>query len=188
MSPRLRVRLAFVAIALLLTLSLVALSAKTNRDRPVHVHAAQTTTTTVLSDQAVPPLGPQFGQLVAAYRIERPKPKPARTPRRAAGSVIHGMRCGDDLPPCYVMFRESRGNPTAVNPTGCGGRTCGGKWQFDPVTFSPDCTVSRWNGHGEPCALYQGYRFAQDAPVDVQDQRAREVWDDGDGCSHWGVC
>lgn len=80
--------------------------------------------------------------------------------------------CGGDLPPCYVAERESHGDYSAVNPTGCGGRTCGGKWQFDPWT---------WNNYG-------GYQFAQDAPPEVQDAKARELWEGGNGCSHWAAC
>lgn len=82
-----------------------------------------------------------------------------------------GDRCGGDLPPCYVKQRESGGDYGAVNPTGCGGYTCGGAWQFDPRT---------WAGYG-------GYQYAQDAPPDVQDAKARELWANGAGASHWGV-
>ena len=84
------------------------------------------------------------------------------------------------------MLLESGGDPTAVNWTGCGGRGCYGKWQFDPVTFIPGCTVSKWNAG--TCGTYQGYQFANEAPEDVQDARAREIYDNGRGCSHWNVC
>lgn len=80
--------------------------------------------------------------------------------------------CGGDLPPCWVKKKESGGSYTAYNPTGCGGRSCGGAWQFDPRT---------WNGYG-------GYQFAQDAPPEVQDAKARELWANGAGCSHWAAC
>lgn len=89
----------------------------------------------------------------------------------ASASAPPGLEpCGGDLPPCWVKARESGGDYRAVNPTGCGGRTCGGAWQFDPRT---------WNGYG-------GYTFAQDAPPEVQDAKAREVWAGGAGCRHWG--
>lgn len=80
--------------------------------------------------------------------------------------------CGGDLPPCYVKQRESGGDYRAVNPGGCSGRSCGGAWQFDPNT---------WNGYG-------GYQFAQDAPPEVQDAKARELWNGGAGCGHWAAC
>lgn len=80
--------------------------------------------------------------------------------------------CGGDYPPCWVAERESHGDYTAVNPTGCDGRTCGGKWQFDPLT---------WGGFG-------GYEFAQDAPPQLQDEKAKELWNGGKGCGHWAAC
>lgn len=80
--------------------------------------------------------------------------------------------CGGDLPPCYVKARELGGDYGAVNPTGCSGRSCGGAWQFDPVT---------WAGYG-------GYASAELAPAAVQDARAREVWAGGAGCGAWSAC
>ncbi len=80
--------------------------------------------------------------------------------------------CGGDLPPCGIAHLESGGNYSALNPTGCNGQSCGGKWQFAPST---------WNNYG-------GYRFAQDAPPELQDQKAREIWDEGRGCQHWDAC
>ena len=84
-----------------------------------------------------------------------PKPPPPST---------HGA-CGGDLPPCYVMMRESGGSLTARNPTS----SASGKWQF---------LDSTWAGFG-------GYARAYLAPESVQDARARQVWDHGRGCSAW---
>jgi Transglycosylase-like domain len=77
-------------------------------------------------------------------------------------------RCGGNLPPCYVMNRESGGSLTAQNPTS----TASGKWQF---------LDSTWNNYG-------GYSSASDAPENVQDAKAAEVWAGGAGCSHWSAC
>lgn len=79
----------------------------------------------------------------------------------------HGL-CGGDLPPCYVMWRESRGDITAQNPIS----TASGKWQF---------LDSTWAGYG-------GYAKARYAPEKVQDDKARLLWDHGRGCSHWLAC
>lgn len=99
--------------------------------------------------------------------------------------TINGYPCGGtDLPRCSTFRRESGGNPTAYNPTGCGGRSCGGIAQFDPVTFIPGCTVKLWNAG--KCGTYQGYRYAHEAPVDVQYARIREIYAGGAGCFHWG--
>lgn len=100
----------------------------------------------------------------AARRAERARR--ARTVRSAAASASTpaGGRCGGDLPPCWVMMRESRGDPNAYNPTGCSGRGCYGKWQCDPRTCDGTGTEAE------------------------QDAEARRVWDNGRGCSHWNAC
>ena len=86
---------------------------------------------------------------------------------RAHQAYPHGL-CGGDLPPCYVMWRESRGDITAQNPHS----TASGKWQF---------LDSTWAGYG-------GYAKARYAPEKVQDDKARLLWAGGRGCSHWSAC
>lgn len=104
-------------------------------------------------------LGDHFDELVAAYRKPAPRARTAPRPTSA-----HGHPCGGDLPPCWVMMRESGGNIHAYNPTGCGGRGCRGKWQCDPRTCS---------GTGSE---------------EQQDAEARALWRNGAGCSHWQAC
>lgn len=72
--------------------------------------------------------------------------------------------CGGNLPPCWVMMRESGGNIHAYNPTGCGGEGCNGKWQCDPRSC---------NGTGSEAE---------------QDASAAALWDGGRGCSNWNAC
>lgn len=86
--------------------------------------------------------------------------------RRA--SVYRSGQCGGSLPPCYVMRRESGGNIRAQNPRS----TASGKWQF---------LDSTWRRH-------RGYAKARHAPEWVQDERARQLWAGGRGCSHWSAC
>jgi len=93
-------------------------------------------------------------------------PQPAPVPQ-APASYGSGA-CGGDLPPCYVMMRESGGNITAQNPVS----TASGKWQFIDST---------WAGYG-------GYAKARYAPEHVQDEKARQLWAGGAGCSHWSAC
>lgn len=90
------------------------------------------------------------------------KAKAAKAAAAATG------RCGGDLPPCYVMRRESGGNIRAKNPRS----SASGKWQFIDST---------WAGFG-------GYAHASDAPESVQDALARRLWAGGAGCSHWSAC
>lgn len=90
---------------------------------------------------------------------------------RYAG-FVNGSPCGDTLPPCRTLWNESKGSPTAVNRTGCGGRGCFGAWQYDPLT---------WN-------RYRGYERADLAPLEVQNEKARLDWNMGAGCHHWASC
>lgn len=91
---------------------------------------------------------------------------PPDTP--AAESTGSNGRCGGDLPPCYVMMRESGGNIRARNPSS----SASGKWQFIDST---------WAGFG-------GYAQAWLAPESVQDAKARQLWAGGAGCGHWNAC
>lgn len=138
---------------------------------------------TVIQDGPRKPRSPRLPSQVVSReksptRISRPVQRAivlrrVTSPAPAVGTgSVNGYPCGGGLPPCWVLRRESGGNPRAVNRTGCGGRTCGGLWQFDPRT---------WGGYG-------GYQFAQHAPVNVQNAKARSLWAGGRGCSHWAAC
>lgn len=78
--------------------------------------------------------------------------------------------CGGDLPPCYVKQRESGGSYSARNNESAGS-ACGA-WQI---------IGSTWNYFG-------GYPDACSAPPAVQDEKARQLWANGAGCSHWSAC
>jgi hypothetical protein len=95
-------------------------------------------------------------------------PPPARQDAGGAGGNVNGYPCGGSLPPCYVLMRESRGNPLAENPTS----SASGLWQ---------ALDSTWNGFG-------GYSHASHAPVSVQNDFARMLWAGGSGCGHWAAC
>ena len=86
---------------------------------------------------------------------------------KAAAAYPHGA-CGGDLPPCWVMMRESKGDIHARNPRS----SASGKWQF---------IRSTWAGFG-------GYSDAYLAPESVQDAKARILWNHGRGCGHWSAC
>lgn len=117
---------------------------------------------------------------VVAHNVET-----ARTAHQSAGSarrepgrglpavsVSTNSQCGGDLPPCYVMHRESGGSYTAYNPRGCGGHACYGKWQFSGA----------WAGKlGLPVDIGSA------TPVE-QDAAARALWAGGAGCSNWDAC
>lgn len=120
------------------------------------VAASQTTTTTT------PPPPPPT--------TAAPRPAPTAPPITAAPAPTNygSGACGGDLPPCYVMMRESGGSITAQNPTS----TASGKWQV---------LDSTWQGFG-------GYAKARYAPESVQDDFARRLWAGGRGCGHWNAC
>lgn len=85
---------------------------------------------------------------------------------------INGYPCGGDLPPCYVLDRESGGDPTAYNADGCNGNGCYGLWQFS----------GEWAGKlGLPTDIAS-------ATVDQQNNAARTLWNGGRGCRNWAAC
>lgn len=86
----------------------------------------------------------------------------------AAMGSVNGYPCGGDLPPCRVLRCESGGDPTAENPTS----SASGLWQI---------LDSTWAGYG-------GYARASHAPAEVQNEKARALWANGRGASHWRSC
>ncbi len=109
------------------------------------------------------------------------EPSPTGPPTPLPEPVVTAetsSQCGGDLPPCYVMQRESGGQANAVNPTGCGGRGCYGLWQFDPTTW--DSTA---NAMGRP-DLVGNYLPS----VDDQNAVARFLYAGGAGAGHWACC
>lgn len=112
----------------------------------------------------------QLGPWLDALRrneAEAPVMVKLKQPITKSDNYPSSGRCGGSLPPCSVMMCESGGSLTAHNPRS----TASGKWQILDTT---------WNGYG-------GYRHASDAPEDVQDARAREIYAGGAGRSAW-VC
>ena len=115
-----------------------------------------------------PVLAPTTTTTEAPVPTTEPAP-PATTSPAPAQNLREQATCGGDLPPCYVLARESGGNIHVYNYSGSG---ASGKWQIMPAT---------WNN-------YDGYLNAADAPESVQDDKARLLWDGGRGCSHWDAC
>lgn len=111
---------------------------------------------------------------IAQERARRPR---ARVASVSSSGNINGHPCGGNLPPCWVLDRETggTGSPTSYNPTGCyespahskdgrAHRGCKGKWQ---------CSYSTCAGTGTE---------------EQQDSEAAALWDGGKGCHHWAAC
>lgn len=92
-------------------------------------------------------------------------PADARPAHTRAPGFVNGHPCGGGLPPCWVLYRESRGTNVQNRHS-----SASGYWQF---------IRSTWAGFG-------GYQNARDAPASVQDAAARNLWNHGRGCRHWG--
>lgn len=178
-----------IAVVMLLAAALavvLARDAQRAEPAPVDVHAVETTSTTAWPTESVPDLGDRFGELVAASERAkvRPRARTAPTTSAPARAEAGAWGCGGDLPPCWVLDRENPNrdltayNGGAHHPAGYlggnpeGDSTASGKWQF---------LRSTWNGFG-------GFVNAADAPWQVQDAKARQVWAGGRGCSHWAAC
>ncbi len=122
-----------------------------------------------------------WNRLVAYVRAQERRANlggyPAPTLTRD-GYLMGSGRCGPawGLPPCWRLKTESGGlinvyyGPCHQQ---CHPRnTAQGKWAFINRT---------WGG-------FMGYRTAALAPEWVQDERARQLWAGGRGCSHWSAC
>lgn len=119
----------------------------------------------------------------AARPVRHRAARSATRPRTSAPPADVDVHAGGELPPNWVLWRESKGDPRVWNggcyaPVGwplrspCGTSSASGKWQI---------TRGTWTGYG-------GYLNAADAPADVQDAKARLLWAGGAGCSHWEAC
>lgn len=73
-------------------------------------------------------------------------------------------QCGGNLPPCWIMMRESRGQIHAQNPDS----SASGKWQILDSTWQ----LHDSKGNALP---FMGYWHAKDAPEWVQDAKARSM-------------
>ena len=93
-----------------------------------------------------------------------------RYPRGCVGgeSACIPTTAGTCVLPAYICARES----SAINKWNYGGSGASGKYQAMPST---------WGG-------YAGFQYAADAPEAIQDLWASELWNNGQGCSHWSAC
>jgi hypothetical protein len=155
--------------------------------RPNSPSNSNTTTSKISSDTIevlVPTTVRRSTTTTSTTQPPAPKPKPkaqAQAPAAAPTTDYSSMEpCGGDLPPCWVKYKESKGNYGAVNPTGCvwtdkdgvRHRGCWGAWQFGTM----------WAGKlGLPDDL-------STATPEEQDNAARALWNGGRGCSNWGAC
>lgn len=165
------------AIQSVTTVTATPTSAPTTSEATSTPAPASPTTETTIEPEPTPAPEPTPRPVSRPVSIPMPTAPPTTQPTRSVPVAGGGGACGGALPPCWVMQRESRGDPRIWNG-GCydgpcpGGSWASGKWQFMPGT---------WGGYGN-------YANAADAPVELQDARAAQVWAGGAGCSHWAAC
>ena len=166
-----------IIVAALITLSLSTLAACSPYDTPAAAQAA--TPASAPCDRAC------WAAIVARQRAERAwwaevvaAQRRARdwnrllahlaATRRPTGRLVAGIEVcnGSDLPTCAIVWRESRFDPHAENPTS----TASGLYQFIDSTWRTCRT-------GHPHAAW--------APVSVQVACARRIWAGGRGARHW---
>lgn len=104
-----------------------------------------------------------------------PSPSPTPSPEWAGDHApyhetgyVNGNPCGGSLPTCRVLECESHGDPKAENPSS----SSSGLWQILDGT---------WNHYG-------GYHHASHAPSGTQNDKAVELWRNGEGKGHWQAC
>lgn len=146
---------------------------------------AQLVTTTTSTTTTSTTVAPTTTTTAAPVTTTTPPPvRPAhKTVQRVHTASATSWPCGGDLPPCWVQHRENpQGDPAVWNggchappgwagPGPCGS-TASGIWQF---------LRSTW-------ARFGGYLNAADAPPEVQNAKARQLWNGGRGCAHWSAC
>lgn len=126
--------------------------------------AARTTTTTTTQPTTTTSTAPT---------TTAPTQPPTPATPTGGGVIVAGIEVcnGADLPTCAIVKRESGFDPTARNPSS----SAAGLYQFLDSTFRAVC----------PSAA-STYGSAANAPVTVQVECARILWDGGRGASHWG--
>jgi hypothetical protein len=189
--PSRRAPIAGLVLALLVLAAGVAHASsspsRTSTGRPVYAGAARPDLEVTIARAVTGAHELEVANLTAwyAWAATLPPPLPTSSPTTVASSTTAtsgtvgaaasspaGYPCGGDLPPCWVLDRESGYNDGddftydihAYNPSGCGRRGCYGKWQCDPRSCDGTGTEAE------------------------QDAEARRLWDGGRGCSHWGAC
>lgn len=89
----------------------------------------------------------------------------------SSSSPRYATECGNTALPDRIVYRESRGNCDAYNPSGCGGRGCIGYAQIDQGHFQ---ARSPWNPN-VPGSCY-GLSY---------NECVEKLWAGGNGSSHW---
>lgn len=153
-----------IGVAVLAVLVGLAVGARIDDHSYARVETTSDTTPSTTWVETVPTLPDTFGEFLSDIARAERRSAVRQKARSATASNVNGHPCGGDLPPCWVMMRESGGDPNAYNPDGCSGNGCYGKWQCDPGTC---------DGTGSE---------------EEQDAEARRVWDGGRGCQHWDAC
>lgn len=175
-----------VLVATLVGANLVHLFDAQRQSLPSHVEPAVARVPTPLAVAGADYAGDVFNYVTAVRQAQEEADRVAllnaaaqaqsSSPSRSVAASSSGGTCEGFAVPGYIVWRESHCDYGAINPTGCGGWTCVGAYQFD-LRHWMDPAQGGWGG----CTVYGDWRDPA-----AQDACAEQMSHGGTNLAPWG--